>query len=168
MDARTSEFSRCNQDKLLIRELQHIMDERYAAIDVKGKGLVIFTAYVYSTCIGHYILKSNHPRCSHAGVVNVVRDAIKQFTRPIHMVVGGLHLGGPELYDRIEPTVHFLSQRIRPAPTYVLPMHCSGFPVKVALQKELGEGCIPAGTGMVCEILAGSQELDERLSVSIK
>lgn len=26
---------------------QHIMDERYAAIDVVGKGLVIFSAYVF-------------------------------------------------------------------------------------------------------------------------
>lgn len=44
------------------------MDERYVAVDVLGKGLVIFSA------------------CSHAGIVNVVRDAIAEFSRPIHMV----------------------------------------------------------------------------------
>lgn len=29
---------------LMLGKLQHIMDERYAAIDVVGKGLVIFSA----------------------------------------------------------------------------------------------------------------------------
>ncbi|KAF8492360.1 beta-lactamase-like protein [Russula emetica] len=106
-----------------------IMDERYAAVDVLGKGLVIFSA------------------CSHAGIVNVVKDAVERFSRPIYMIVGGLHLAGPELADRIKPTVNFLSDDLIPAPAYVLPMHCSGFAVKVALEAALGEGCVPAGAG---------------------
>jgi len=116
-----------------VRE-NHIMDERYAAIDVKGKGLVIFSA------------------CSHAGIVNVVKDVIKTFQKPIHMIIGGLHLGGPELEPRIAPTVEFLSKTMIPAPTYILPMHCSGFLAKVALQKALGEGCVPAGVGIKVNI----------------
>jgi len=99
--------------------------------------------------------------------VNVVKDAVKKFSRPIYMVrschvtwirgltlspvlvkiVGGLHLAGPELADRIKPTVYFLSEALIPAPTYVLPMHCSGFATKVALEAALGEGCVPAGAG---------------------
>ena len=47
---------------------KEIMDERYIAVDVLGKGLVIFSA------------------CSHAGIVNIIRDAIAKFSRPIHMV----------------------------------------------------------------------------------
>jgi 7,8-dihydropterin-6-yl-methyl-4-(beta-D-ribofuranosyl)aminobenzene 5'-phosphate synthase len=62
-------------------------------------------------------------------------------------IAGGLHLAGPELADRIKPTVTFLSNDLIPAPTYVLPMHCSGFAVKVALEAALGEGCVPAGAG---------------------
>ena|SRR5216684_2336497 len=62
-------------------------------------------------------------------------------------IVGGLHLAGPELADRIKPTVDFLSVDLVPAPTYVLPMHCSGFAVKVALEAALGDGCVPAGAG---------------------
>ncbi|KAL0956489.1 hypothetical protein HGRIS_002634 [Hohenbuehelia grisea] len=46
----------------------HIMDERYAVIDVAGKGLVILSA------------------CSHSGIVNVVKDAVATFQRPIYMV----------------------------------------------------------------------------------
>ncbi|KAF9012427.1 beta-lactamase-like protein [Cyathus striatus] len=108
---------------------QHIMDERYAAIDVAGKGLVIFSS------------------CSHAGIVNVVRDAVKTFLRPIYMIIGGLHLAGPEFSSRIQPTIEFLSNQLRPAPTYILPMHCTGFQAKIALEKVFGEGCVPAGVG---------------------
>ena len=62
-------------------------------------------------------------------------------------------MASPDLLDRIEPTVDFLSRKIRPAPTYVLPMHCTGFGAKVALEHALGEGCVPAGTGMRVEIV---------------
>ena len=53
------------------------MDERYAAIDVLGKGLVLFSS------------------CSHAGICNVVTDAIKRFQRPVYMVstLGTIVLG---------------------------------------------------------------------------
>lgn len=121
-----------------------VMDERYAAVDVLGKGLVIFSA------------------CSHAGIVNVVKDAVATFKRPVHMIVGGLHLGGPELQSRIAPTVEFLASKIRPSPTYVLPMHCTGFHAKVALEEALGEGCVPAGVGITVNI-EGNAKADERL-----
>jgi len=123
---------------------EDIMDERYAAIDVFGKGLVIFSA------------------CSHAGIVNVVRDATAKFSRPIFMIVGGLHLAGPELAARIPLTVHFLSRKLKPAPTYILPMHCSGFNAKAALQAEFGEACVPAGVGMRVDIV-GERERDGEL-----
>ncbi|KAH7925942.1 hypothetical protein BV22DRAFT_1064021 [Leucogyrophana mollusca] len=123
----------------------HIMDERYAAIDVLGKGLVIFSA------------------CSHAGIVNVMKDAIQTFSRPVYMVIGGLHLAGTELTPRIPPTVNFLSKQLRPAPMYILPMHCSGFQAKVALEAEFGEGCVPAGVGMRVQV-DGDREGDKRLT----
>ena len=62
-------------------------------------------------------------------------------------VIGGLHLAGTDLAERIPPTVDFLANQMRPAPTYVLPMHCTGFAAKVALEEALGEGCVPAGVG---------------------
>ena len=75
--------------------------------------------------------------------------------------MGGLHLGGPELKDRIAPTVDFLSKDLRPSPTYVLPMHCSGFGVKVALEEALGDGCVPTGVGNYVEI--HGSEADDKL-----
>ncbi|KAF7966794.1 hypothetical protein HWV62_37001 [Athelia sp. TMB] len=129
------------------KNVEHIMDERYVCIDVAGKGLVLFSA------------------CSHAGIVNVIKDAINNFSRPVYMVIGGLHLAGPELAYRIKPTTDFLSMRMRPSPTYVLPMHCSGFNCKVALQEALGEACVPAGVGMKVTV-EGDRSLDDRLPPS--
>ncbi|THV02358.1 hypothetical protein K435DRAFT_717149 [Dendrothele bispora CBS 962.96] len=126
----------------------HIMDERYAAIDVLGKGLVLFSA------------------CSHAGIVNVVKDAVSRFSRPVYMIIGGLHLAGKDFSPRIAPTVKFLSEQLRPSPTYVLPMHCSGFASKVALEQAFGEGCVPAGVGLKVEVV-GDKEHDKRLSPAV-
>ena len=50
-----------------------IMDERFLAAYVRGKGIVVFTA------------------CSHAGVVNVLKHAQSSFASiPLHAVAGGL------------------------------------------------------------------------------
>jgi 7,8-dihydropterin-6-yl-methyl-4-(beta-D-ribofuranosyl)aminobenzene 5'-phosphate synthase len=83
--------------------------------------------------------------------------------RPVYAIVGGLHLAGPELQDRVGPTVDFIAARLVPAPTYVLPMHCTGFNAKVALAQALGEACVPAGTGMRVEFKGSDSESDERL-----
>jgi 7,8-dihydropterin-6-yl-methyl-4-(beta-D-ribofuranosyl)aminobenzene 5'-phosphate synthase len=93
--------------------------------------------------------------------LHILRIAGLTLSRPVK-IVGGLHLAGPELADRIKPTVHFLSEALIPAPTYVLPMHCSGFATKVALEAALGEGCVPAGTGHKV-IINGIPEDDTRL-----
>ncbi|CCM05016.1 uncharacterized protein FIBRA_07215 [Fibroporia radiculosa] len=124
---------------------EQLMDERYAAVDVAGKGLILFSA------------------CSHAGIVNVVKDAVKTFSRPVYMIIGGLHLAGAELMPRIDPTVDFLANRLRPSPTYVLPMHCTGFAAKVALEHALGKACVPAGVGHKVTV-DGDREADKILS----
>jgi 7,8-dihydropterin-6-yl-methyl-4-(beta-D-ribofuranosyl)aminobenzene 5'-phosphate synthase len=54
-----------------------IMDERFLAAHVRGKGIVVFTA------------------CSHAGVVNVLKHARSSFPAvPLYAVAGGFHLAG--------------------------------------------------------------------------
>lgn len=61
-----------------------VMDERYLAVHVRGKGLVVLSA------------------CSHAGIVNVLTDARATFAgTPMHTVMGGLHLAG--INERIIP-----------------------------------------------------------------
>lgn len=85
-------------------------------------------------------------------------------------IVGGFHLAGPELADRIQPTVDFFASRMVPAPTYVLPLHCTGFTAKVELAKALGEGCVPAATGNSVEIKgdASGEEILSRFTPSIR
>jgi 7,8-dihydropterin-6-yl-methyl-4-(beta-D-ribofuranosyl)aminobenzene 5'-phosphate synthase len=84
-----------------------LMDERYVAAHVKGKGVVVFTA------------------CSHAGVVNVLKDARAAFDGvPLHAVMGGFHLAGATVQPAIAETVRDLREfglkRIAPA-------HCTGW-----------------------------------------
>jgi len=80
----------------------------------------------------------------------------------IAQVIGGLHLAGPELVPRIPHTVDFLANELRPSPMYVLPMHCSGFQSKIALERAFGDGCVPGGVGMKVEI-RGDREGDAKL-----
>lgn len=112
--------------------------------------------------------------------MNVVKDAIAAFSRPIYMVctvhhhlhrptpslsikiIGGLHLAGAEFAPRIPLTVDFLSRQLKPSPTYILPMHCSGFQSKIALEAALGEGCVPAGVGLKVDF-TGDREQDKTL-----
>lgn len=77
-------------------------------------------------------------------------------------IIGGLHLAGTELVVRIPPTVDYLSNRLRPSPVYILPMHCSGFAAKVALEDAFGDGCVPAGVGHKI-IVEGNQETDRMM-----
>ena len=61
-----------------------LMDERFIAVNVRGKGLVVLTA------------------CSHAGVVNVLTHARACFPGvKLHAVLGGLHLSG--INERVIP-----------------------------------------------------------------
>jgi 7,8-dihydropterin-6-yl-methyl-4-(beta-D-ribofuranosyl)aminobenzene 5'-phosphate synthase len=78
------------------------------------------------------------------------------------MIIGGLHLAGPELIPRIPQTVQFLTRQLRPAPSYICPMHCSGFQAKVALEEAFGEGCVPLGVGNKIEV-RGDKLHDEKL-----
>jgi 7,8-dihydropterin-6-yl-methyl-4-(beta-D-ribofuranosyl)aminobenzene 5'-phosphate synthase len=105
-----------------------IMDERYVAAHVKGKGAVVFTA------------------CSHAGVINVLKDARNAFGDvPLHAVMGGFHLSGSQIEEIIPDTVSdmrgFGLKRIVPA-------HCTGWRAVGALVKEFGEEVIaPSAVG---------------------
>ncbi|KAI5480251.1 beta-lactamase-like protein [Pseudohyphozyma bogoriensis] len=107
-----------------------VRDERYLVIDVKGKGLVVISA------------------CSHAGIVNVVMDAVNHFKKPVHMVIGGLHLGGRDMEYRIQSTVDYFANELSPRAEYILPLHCSGFKAKMALTSALGDSCVAGGVGM--------------------
>jgi 7,8-dihydropterin-6-yl-methyl-4-(beta-D-ribofuranosyl)aminobenzene 5'-phosphate synthase len=95
-----------------------LMDERYVAVNLKDKGLVVFSA------------------CSHAGIINVLRDAKNVFgDTPLYCVFGGLHLVG-SLEKIIAETVDNLK-------TFdlkqIVPAHCTGWRALCALVNAFGE-----------------------------
>jgi 7,8-dihydropterin-6-yl-methyl-4-(beta-D-ribofuranosyl)aminobenzene 5'-phosphate synthase len=94
-----------------------IMDERFIAVNVRGKGLVVFTA------------------CSHAGVVNVLKHAAACFAGvPLHAVVGGLHLSGSNekiIPETVEAMAHF-------NPAVIAAGHCTGWRAMTALANAFG------------------------------
>lgn len=98
-----------------------IMDERYVAASVRGRGVTVLSA------------------CSHAGVVNACLDAKRHFPEQrIDTVLGGYHLAGKAMEERIAPTVRDLESRI--APRIVAPGHCTGWRAKAALAHAFAPG----------------------------
>ena len=106
-----------------------LMDERFLAVHVKDKGLVVFSA------------------CSHAGIVNVMHEARARFPGvKLHAAMGGFHLAGP--------TEAIIPQTVRDLGTfgldYIVPAHCSGWRAVNALVQAYGETAVlPAAVGKV-------------------
>lgn len=98
-----------------------IMDERFVAACVKGRGVSVFSA------------------CSHAGIVNACLEAKKCFRdMPVDVVLGGYHLAGKAMEARIEPTVRDLATRVQPR--VVAPGHCTGWRAKARLAQAFAPG----------------------------
>lgn len=82
-----------------------ILDEQYLALNIKDKGLVIFTA------------------CSHAGIVNVLMDVKNKFNDPkILCIIGGFHLAGNN-ESIIEQTIDDIKRLDIES---FIPAHCTG------------------------------------------
>lgn len=105
-----------------------ILDERYVAAHVEGRGIVVFTA------------------CSHAGVINVLKEARNIFGDvPLYAVMGGFHLSGPGVEDIIPDTIRdfgeFPLKRI-------VPCHCTGWRAVCALANVFKNNVVvPAAVG---------------------
>jgi len=84
---------------------EEILDERYLACKMKGRGIVVFSA------------------CSHAGIVNVCNDAVDKLNAPLTAALGGFHLAGSSVEDRINSTVEALKKL---DPDILLAGHCTG------------------------------------------
>lgn len=104
-----------------------IIDERFVAVNVKEKGLVVFTA------------------CSHAGVINVLTHAKSSFPDlPLHALLGGLHLVGQN--ERIIP------ETVKAMEAFDLDIiaagHCTGWRAMTALANSFGNGkLVPLSVG---------------------
>jgi len=133
--ARVSSFEKGRPDHLSRRSPAQpwepdplILDERYVAVHVQGKGLIVFSS------------------CSHAGVVNTLLHARQTFPDlPLHGVLGGLHLSGAAMERLIPDTVAHLQQL---APRQIMPAHCTGWRALWALLNAFGESVVtPCAVG---------------------
>jgi 7,8-dihydropterin-6-yl-methyl-4-(beta-D-ribofuranosyl)aminobenzene 5'-phosphate synthase len=98
-----------------------IMDERFVAAYVPGRGVTVMSA------------------CSHAGIVNACLQAKILFPDSrIDAVLGGYHLAGKAMEARIDATVSDLKVRIDPR--LVAPGHCTGWRAKAALAGAFAPG----------------------------
>ena len=105
---------RCDPDPL-------ILDERFLAAHVRGRGVSVLSA------------------CSHAGVVNACLGAASLFPDvPVDVVLGGYHLAGLAMEQRIDDTVRDLVELVRPR--IVAPGHCTGWRAKAALAAAFAPG----------------------------
>ncbi len=109
-----------------------IMDERFVAVHVKDKGIVVLTA------------------CSHAGVVNVMKHARTCFPSiRLHGVMGGFHLaGGNEkiIADSVRDIGEFNLALIAPG-------HCTGWRAVNALVGRFGDSVVvPSAVGKIFAI----------------
>jgi len=104
-----------------------LIDERWLAVNVAGRGLIVFTA------------------CSHAGVVNVLKHARATFADvPLHTVMGGFHLSGAT--EKIIPeTVEALAEF---GLASIAAGHCTGWRAMAALTAKFGDGVVtPTAVG---------------------
>jgi 7,8-dihydropterin-6-yl-methyl-4-(beta-D-ribofuranosyl)aminobenzene 5'-phosphate synthase len=109
-----------------------IMDERFLAVHVRDKGLVVFTA------------------CSHAGVINVLKHAKSSFAGiPLYAVAGGFHLAGGN--EKI------IAESVRDIGTFglslIAPGHCTGWRAVNALANAYGDSIVaPLAVGKIFAI----------------
>ena len=104
-----------------------VRDERFLAVNVAGKGIIVFTA------------------CSHAGVVNVMKHALTCFgNAPLYAVMGGLHLAG--MNERIIPET---VEALRAFDLRVIAVgHCTGWRAVTALANAVGsDRIVPLSVG---------------------
>ena len=105
-----------------------LMDERFVAVNVQGKGAVVFSA------------------CSHAGIVNVLthaRDGLPG--APVHAVLGGFHLSGTN--ERVIPET---IEAMRPfALKTIAAAHCTGWRAVGALATAFGNAVVPSSVGKI-------------------
>jgi 7,8-dihydropterin-6-yl-methyl-4-(beta-D-ribofuranosyl)aminobenzene 5'-phosphate synthase len=107
-----------------------IMDERFLVVNVRDKGLVVFSA------------------CSHAGIINVLKHAQTLFPAiPLYAVMGGFHLSGKSVEKIIPQTVKDMEQfNLK----MIIPAHCTGWRAVNALENMFGDSTVvPSAVGRI-------------------
>jgi 7,8-dihydropterin-6-yl-methyl-4-(beta-D-ribofuranosyl)aminobenzene 5'-phosphate synthase len=104
-----------------------ISDDQCIIVNVRNKGLVIITG------------------CGHAGIINIIRNAIALTgVDIIFFVMGGFHLTGAIFEPSIEPTIQEL-KKINPS--IIVPGHCTGYKATHRIAAELPNSFVQNSVG---------------------
>jgi len=104
-----------------------IWDDQNLVVNVRGRGLVVVSA------------------CSHAGAVNVLRNA-RRLTgiERVHAFIGGMHLTGGVFEPIIAATLDDLAAI---GPDYLVPGHCTGFRALADIVRRFPEAYLASSVG---------------------
>ena len=86
--------------------------------------------------------------CAHPGIVKVIEEAKSLFDEPVHLVLGGFHLGSANEAELAAILVDFRKLGVEK----VAPCHCTGDRAIALFAEEYGEDFIQAGAGKVIQI----------------
>lgn len=113
-------------------ELDKTMDEMAIAVNLKGHGLVVLSG------------------CAHNGIINTIKRC-KEVSGidEVYAVIGGFHLGFPEVpLDMTDKTIKKMKEI---APKVIIPQHCTGFRASAQIFAAFPEEFVPTSVGMtVC------------------
>ena len=94
-----------------------ILDDRALIVNLKKKGLVIFSG------------------CAHSGIINTIKYAIKiTGISKIYAVIGGFHLSGKNYEQKIKRTIQEI-QNVNPE--IIIPAHCTGWRAKYKIATQM-------------------------------
>lgn len=104
-----------------------VLDDQALVVHLAGRGLVVVTG------------------CGHAGVVNIVRHAMRLTgVDRLHAIIGGFHLSGPAFEPVIGPTVAALREL---DPHLIVAGHCTGWRAQHALAQAFPSSWVPSSAG---------------------
>jgi 7,8-dihydropterin-6-yl-methyl-4-(beta-D-ribofuranosyl)aminobenzene 5'-phosphate synthase len=104
-----------------------LWDDQAVVVHVRDRGLVVLSG------------------CSHAGAINVLRQAQRLTgVREIMAFVGGMHLTGGIFEPLIPPT---LDELVAIDPTWVVPGHCTGWRATHEIARRLPDAYVQTSVG---------------------
>ncbi len=104
-----------------------IWDDQGVVCNVKGRGLVVVSS------------------CSHAGVINVLRNAQRVTgVNKVHAFIGGLHLTGG-IYEPIIPST--MDELAAIGPEVIVPGHCTGWKATHEIARRMSKAYVQTSVG---------------------
>ena len=119
---------------------QAVAEGMYTTGELHGGGIAE-QALVIPTDVGLVVITG----CAHPGIVRIVREAQALFDAPVHLVLGGFHLGGHSAAQVEGILAEFRALDV----ARVSPMHCTGESAIAMFAETYGDDYTQGGAGQV-------------------